>query len=156
MLNQWTSAQLMSAGAHSELAAGVRYPHLLRKLCSPDCSLCTWLQAFLISVCLFWGPSQRYWSTSRFLRVMAVTFTALNLRVFFFCCCWIIWFRRSAPFFLNSFSLYLSLQTDNLLIDYQFTFSLIQEDDNHYTAINFMASPEQVQKKKSADFPVFF
>lgn len=34
--------------------------------------------------------------------------------------------------------------TDNLLIDYQFTFSLIQEDDNHYTAINFMASPEQV------------
>uniref|UniRef100_A0A7N8Y458 Attractin-like 1b n=1 Tax=Mastacembelus armatus TaxID=205130 RepID=A0A7N8Y458_9TELE len=33
--------------------------------------------------------------------------------------------------------------TDNLLIDYQFTFSLIQEDDNHYTAINFMASPEQ-------------
>lgn len=33
---------------------------------------------------------------------------------------------------------------DNLLIDYQFTFSLIQEDDKHYTAINFMASPEQV------------
>ncbi|CAG12613.1 unnamed protein product, partial [Tetraodon nigroviridis] len=32
----------------------------------------------------------------------------------------------------------------NLLIDYQFTFSLIQEDDNYYTAINFMASPEQV------------
>uniref|UniRef100_A0A8C6M6V0 Attractin-like 1b n=1 Tax=Nothobranchius furzeri TaxID=105023 RepID=A0A8C6M6V0_NOTFU len=31
----------------------------------------------------------------------------------------------------------------NLLIDYQFTFSLIQEDDDHYTAINFMASPEQ-------------
>lgn len=36
--------------------------------------------------------------------------------------------------------------TDNLLIDYQFTFSLIQEDDNHYTAINFMASPEQANK----------
>ncbi|XP_029953721.1 attractin-like protein 1 [Salarias fasciatus] len=34
----------------------------------------------------------------------------------------------------------------NLLIDYQFTFSLIQEDDNHYTAINFMASPEQPNK----------
>ncbi|TNN03732.1 hypothetical protein fugu_000761 [Takifugu bimaculatus] len=34
----------------------------------------------------------------------------------------------------------------NLLIDYQFTFSLIQEDDNHYTAINFMASPEQASK----------
>lgn len=34
----------------------------------------------------------------------------------------------------------------NLLIDYQFTFSLIQEDDNHYTAINFMASPEQANK----------
>uniref|UniRef100_A0A8C6TGZ4 Attractin-like 1b n=1 Tax=Neogobius melanostomus TaxID=47308 RepID=A0A8C6TGZ4_9GOBI len=31
----------------------------------------------------------------------------------------------------------------NLLIDYQFTFSLIQEEDKHYTAINFMASPEQ-------------
>ncbi|KAM6951255.1 attractin-like protein 1 [Aplochiton taeniatus] len=34
----------------------------------------------------------------------------------------------------------------NLLIDYQFTFSLIQEDDQHYTAINFMASPEQANK----------
>ncbi|XP_005804448.1 attractin-like protein 1 [Xiphophorus maculatus] len=34
----------------------------------------------------------------------------------------------------------------NLLIDYQFTFSLIQEDDKHYTAINFMASPEQANK----------
>uniref|UniRef100_A0A671KDT4 Attractin-like protein 1 n=1 Tax=Sinocyclocheilus anshuiensis TaxID=1608454 RepID=A0A671KDT4_9TELE len=32
----------------------------------------------------------------------------------------------------------------NLLIDYQFTFSLLQEDDQHYTAINFMATPEQV------------
>uniref|UniRef100_A0A674PAF1 Attractin like 1 n=1 Tax=Takifugu rubripes TaxID=31033 RepID=A0A674PAF1_TAKRU len=31
----------------------------------------------------------------------------------------------------------------NLLIDYQFTFSLLQEDDRHYTAINFMATPEQ-------------
>uniref|UniRef100_A0A4W3JFP1 Laminin EGF-like domain-containing protein n=1 Tax=Callorhinchus milii TaxID=7868 RepID=A0A4W3JFP1_CALMI len=31
-----------------------------------------------------------------------------------------------------------------LLIDYQFTFSLIQDDDRHYTAINFMATPEQV------------
>lgn len=36
------------------------------------------------------------------------------------------------------------LWTDNLLIDYQFTFSLLQEDDQHYTAINFMATPEQV------------
>ncbi|XP_033836080.1 attractin-like protein 1 [Periophthalmus magnuspinnatus] len=34
----------------------------------------------------------------------------------------------------------------NLLIDYQFTFSLLQEDDHHYTAINFMATPEQVGK----------
>ncbi|XP_041829617.1 attractin-like protein 1 [Melanotaenia boesemani] len=34
----------------------------------------------------------------------------------------------------------------NLLIDYQFTFNLIQEDDNHYTAINFLASPEQENK----------
>ncbi|XP_034040368.1 attractin-like protein 1 isoform X2 [Thalassophryne amazonica] len=34
----------------------------------------------------------------------------------------------------------------NLLIDYQFTFSLLQEDDHHYTAINFMATPEQANK----------
>ncbi|KAM6956454.1 attractin-like protein 1 [Aplochiton taeniatus] len=34
----------------------------------------------------------------------------------------------------------------NLLIDYQFTFSLLQEDDHHYTAINFMANPEQPNK----------
>uniref|UniRef100_A0A4W3JFN6 Attractin GBD domain-containing protein n=1 Tax=Callorhinchus milii TaxID=7868 RepID=A0A4W3JFN6_CALMI len=33
-----------------------------------------------------------------------------------------------------------------LLIDYQFTFSLIQDDDRHYTAINFMATPEQTDK----------
>ncbi|KAM4809130.1 attractin [Rhinophrynus dorsalis] len=30
-----------------------------------------------------------------------------------------------------------------LLIDYQFTFSLSQEDDRHYTAINFVATPEE-------------
>ncbi|KAG2462460.1 ATRN1 protein, partial [Polypterus senegalus] len=35
---------------------------------------------------------------------------------------------------------------DSLLIDYQFTFSLLQEDDRHYTAINFMANPEQSNK----------
>uniref|UniRef100_A0A3P9NJK9 Attractin-like 1a n=1 Tax=Poecilia reticulata TaxID=8081 RepID=A0A3P9NJK9_POERE len=35
---------------------------------------------------------------------------------------------------------------NNLLIDYQFTFSLLQEDDRHYTAINFMATPEQANK----------
>ncbi|KAJ4949390.1 hypothetical protein JOQ06_020905 [Pogonophryne albipinna] len=35
---------------------------------------------------------------------------------------------------------------DNLLIDYQFTFSLLQEDDRHYTSINFMATPEQANK----------
>ncbi|XP_012670081.1 attractin-like protein 1 isoform X1 [Clupea harengus] len=34
----------------------------------------------------------------------------------------------------------------NLLIDYQFTFSLLQEDDHYYTAINFMAQPEQTNK----------
>ncbi|XP_032889833.1 attractin-like protein 1 isoform X1 [Amblyraja radiata] len=34
----------------------------------------------------------------------------------------------------------------SLLIDYQFTFSLTQEDDRHYTAINFMATPEQMNK----------
>ncbi|OCT99037.1 hypothetical protein XELAEV_18004837mg [Xenopus laevis] len=31
----------------------------------------------------------------------------------------------------------------SLLIDYQFTFSLSQEDDRHYTAINFVATPEE-------------
>ncbi|XP_032621716.1 attractin isoform X1 [Chelonoidis abingdonii] len=30
-----------------------------------------------------------------------------------------------------------------LLIDYQFTFSLSQEDDRYYTAINFVATPEE-------------
>ncbi|KAF0027949.1 hypothetical protein F2P81_020690 [Scophthalmus maximus] len=35
---------------------------------------------------------------------------------------------------------------NNLLIDYQFTFSLLQEDDRYYTAINFMATPEQANK----------
>uniref|UniRef100_A0A672NT19 Attractin like 1 n=1 Tax=Sinocyclocheilus grahami TaxID=75366 RepID=A0A672NT19_SINGR len=34
----------------------------------------------------------------------------------------------------------------NLLIDYQFTFSLLQEDDQHYRAINFMATPEETNK----------
>ncbi|CAB1312774.1 unnamed protein product [Coregonus sp. 'balchen'] len=38
----------------------------------------------------------------------------------------------------------------NLLIDYQFTFSLLQEDDHHYTAINFMATPEQVSHHTEA------
>lgn len=36
--------------------------------------------------------------------------------------------------------------TDSLLIDYQFTFSLLQEDDRHHTAINFIANPEQVRR----------
>uniref|UniRef100_A0A8C5QK43 Attractin-like protein 1 n=1 Tax=Leptobrachium leishanense TaxID=445787 RepID=A0A8C5QK43_9ANUR len=34
----------------------------------------------------------------------------------------------------------------SLLIDYQFTFSLTQEDDRHHTAINFIANPEQSNK----------
>lgn len=47
--------------------------------------------------------------------------------------------------FPSSVFAFLSLSLlDNLLIDYQFTFSLLQEDDRHYTAINFMATPEQV------------
>lgn len=46
---------------------------------------------------------------------------------------------------------------DNLLIDYQFTFSLLQEDDRYYTAINFMATPEQVMKNMMpAHCPVTF
>lgn len=42
--------------------------------------------------------------------------------------------------------LFLFFLTDSLLIDYQFTFSLLQEDDRHHTAINFIANPEQVRK----------
>lgn len=34
--------------------------------------------------------------------------------------------------------------TDTLIIDYQFTFSLLQEDDRYYTAINFVVTPEEV------------
>uniref|UniRef100_A0A8C4XN88 Attractin like 1 n=1 Tax=Falco tinnunculus TaxID=100819 RepID=A0A8C4XN88_FALTI len=37
----------------------------------------------------------------------------------------------------------------SLLIDYQFTFSLLQEDDRHHTAINFIANPEQFTMIKS-------
>lgn len=36
------------------------------------------------------------------------------------------------------------LSVDTLLIDYQFTFSLSQEDDRYYTAINFVATPDEV------------
>lgn len=36
---------------------------------------------------------------------------------------------------------------DTLLIDYQFTFSLTQEDDRYYTAINFVATPDEVSGK---------
>ncbi|KAG7257316.1 hypothetical protein CRUP_034191, partial [Coryphaenoides rupestris] len=34
--------------------------------------------------------------------------------------------------------------TYTLLIDYQFTFSLSQEDDRYYIAINFVATPEEL------------
>lgn len=37
------------------------------------------------------------------------------------------------------------LSIDTLLIDYQFTFSLSQEDDRYYTAINFVATPDEVR-----------
>ncbi|XP_014878047.1 attractin, partial [Poecilia latipinna] len=37
-----------------------------------------------------------------------------------------------------------------LLIDYQFTFSLSQEDDRYYTAINFVATPEEVCQAENA------
>lgn len=37
------------------------------------------------------------------------------------------------------------ITSDTLLIDYQFTFSLSQEDDRYYTAINFVATPEEVR-----------
>lgn len=60
------------------------------------------------------------------------------LKQIIFCLFIRVWWWWSIPL------CFFFLWTDNLLIDYQFTFSLIQEDDNHYTAINFMASPEQV------------
>ncbi len=34
--------------------------------------------------------------------------------------------------------------TDNLQIDFQFTFNLSKEDDKHYTQINFMNTPPAV------------
>lgn len=50
-----------------------------------------------------------------------------------------VWFQ-----FLNT-RFFLSI--DTLLIDYQFTFSLSQEDDRYYTAINFVATPDEVRYK---------
>uniref|UniRef100_A0A8D0D1I6 Attractin n=1 Tax=Sander lucioperca TaxID=283035 RepID=A0A8D0D1I6_SANLU len=38
-----------------------------------------------------------------------------------------------------------------LLIDYQFTFSLSQEDDRYYTAINFVATPEEVSGTQTGE-----
>lgn len=46
--------------------------------------------------------------------------------------------------FLN---IHVFLSIDTLLIDYQFTFSLSQEDDRYYTAINFVATPDEVRFK---------
>ncbi|XP_053556310.1 attractin [Bombina bombina] len=39
-----------------------------------------------------------------------------------------------------------------LLIDYQFTFSLSQEDDRYYTAINFVATPEEIAFSQHSNF----
>lgn len=47
--------------------------------------------------------------------------------------------------YFHLFSIFPLRPSDNLLIDYQFTFSLLQEDDRYYTSINFMATPEQVK-----------
>lgn len=77
-----------------------------------------------------------------------------QLKLIIFSAC----FYVSAGKMVHLRSLFFLLWTDNLLIDYQFTFSLIQEDDNHYTAINFMASPEQVDIsyfKASISLPFF-
>ncbi len=51
---------------------------------------------------------------------------------------------------------FISTSLDNLLIDYQFTFSLLQEDDQHYTAINFMATPEEVSEFASCSQTKWF
>lgn len=137
----------MSTGAHSELAAGVRYPH----------SFSTWWEncaALIVIIGLDYRHSDfslfaarsitttlKHQSLSachgRHFHCTQSVFFLLLLNHIIKIICWLS--------FLYSFSSYLSFRTDNLLIDYQFTFSLIQEDDNHYTAINFMASPEQVR-----------
>lgn len=52
---------------------------------------------------------------------------------------WYIWFAWIV------FKYVFFLPVDTLLIDYQFTFSLSQEDDRYYTAINFVATPDEVR-----------
>jgi hypothetical protein len=47
--------------------------------------------------------------------------------------------------FVPVFNMHFFLSIDTLLIDYQFTFSLSQEDDRYYTAINFVATPDEVR-----------
>ena len=48
-------------------------------------------------------------------------------------------------YFISILNTRVFLSLDTLLIDYQFTFSLSQEDDRYYTAINFVATPDEVR-----------
>lgn len=140
---------LIAAGAFLELLSGSGSITCLldEKIVLPDYSYWTWLQTFwflsapsvsvhlkfvtAISHSTFYeGCHSSLWSCKQPLTVKIDSFTAC--------------FYVSAGKMVHLRSLFFLLWTDNLLIDYQFTFSLIQEDDNHYTAINFMASPEQV------------
>lgn len=58
-------------------------------------------------------------------------------------------FPRDLFCFAQLLNTHFFLSIDTLLIDYQFTFSLSQEDDRYYTAINFVATPDEVRFKAS-------
>lgn len=99
-------------------------------------SLIKWVFWLLLMSC--WQRHLRLWShvyytycTSYCLIIHYSSFQVETLTSGWFC-------------FHFSLFVFFSPSPDNLLIDYQFTFSLLQEDDRHYTAINFMATPEQV------------
>lgn len=63
------------------------------------------------------------------------------------------WREEVAVFIPKYFFVY--FYADTLLIDYQFTFSLSQEDDRYYTAINFVATPEEVSRFSALRFTLF-
>lgn len=142
---------LIAAGAFFELLSGsgsITCCLLDEKIVLPDYSYWTWLQTFWflsapsVSVHLKFVTAISHSST--FYEGCHSSPGPVNnpwqLKLIIFSAC----FYVSAGNMVHLRSLFFLLWTDNLLIDYQFTFSLIQEDDNHYTAINFMASPEQV------------
>lgn len=140
--------------------SGIPTSLLDEKIVQPDCSHWNWLQIFLFhsspSVSLSLGSF--FWSHHiahiclyiyAVIVVTAVQCTHSCVHSWDGCLVMytVLWKHRKGN---DTFLSCLILHIDNLLIDYQFTFSLIQEDDNHYTAINFMASPEQVRKRSQS------